>query len=111
MVERLVRERELERIGFHQRRLDSGPFEVAAGELELLRLDVDARQADTRELLSEHRQDRAHAAADLEQARAGLELCAVADQPVAPVLSLLHEPLLLGRSVSVHVVGHGSLDD
>ena len=58
---------------------------------------------DARELLSEHGQDRAGAAADLEQPRPGRELGAVADQPLAPVLGLLDEPLLLGRPVAVDV--------
>jgi hypothetical protein len=79
---------------------------VAASELELLRLDVDARQADTRELLPEHGEDGAGTAADLEQARPRLELRPVSDEPVAPVLRLLHEPLLFGRPVAVHVRAH-----
>ena len=58
-------------------------LEVPAGVVELLRLDVDSRQADAGELLSQYRQHCAHAAPDLEQARSGLELRAVADQPVA----------------------------
>src|ERR671914_1848289 len=78
---------------------------MSAGELQLLRLDVDAGQADARELLPEHGQDGADAATDLEQARPRLELRAVADQPVPPVLRLLDEALLLGRAVTVDVVG------
>jgi hypothetical protein len=108
VVERLVPERERERIGLHEGCFDSGPREVVPGELELLRLDVDARQADARKFLPEHRQYRTRAGADLEQPRPGLELSAVSDQPVAPVLRLLHEPLLLGRPVAVHVLGHRS---
>ena len=110
VVERLVLERELARIGLAQRCLDSGPLEVPARVVELLRLDVDSRQADAGELLSQYRQHSAHAGPDLEQARSGLELRAVADQPVAPVLRLLHEPLLLGRPIAVHVPGHGPHD-
>ena len=60
-----------------------------------------------RELLPEHRQHGAHAAADLEEARPRLELRAVADQAVAPVLRLLYEALLLGRPVTVDVRLHG----
>jgi hypothetical protein len=89
VVERLVRERERERVSLQQGCLDPGPLEVPAGEVELLRLDVDAGQADARELLSEHREHCTDAAADLEQACPGLELGAVADQPVPPVLRLL----------------------
>ena len=51
---------------------------------------------DSGEFLSENRQHRAYAGPDLEQARPRLELRAGADQPVAPVLRLLNEPLLLG---------------
>ena len=65
---------------------------MAAGELELLRLDVDAEELDARVLLTEYRQHRAHAAADLEQPGPGLEHGAVADEPVSPVLGLLDEP-------------------
>ena len=74
VLERLVLERECERIGLHEGCVDPGSLEVSPGELELLRLDVDAGQADARELLPEHRQDRADAGADLEQARSGREL-------------------------------------
>ena len=79
---------------------------MSAGVLELLRLDVDAGQVEPGEFLPEHRQDGAHAGTDLEQACAGLELRAVRDQPVPPVLSLLDEPLLLGSPVAVDVAGH-----
>ena len=41
-----------------------------------------------------------------EQTRSRFELRSVADQPVSPMLGLFHEPLLLGRAVSVNVVGH-----
>ena len=107
VVERLVLERERESVGLAQGRLDPGPREVLASEVELLRLDVDAEQPNARELLPEHREHRAHARADLEQPRPRLELRPVPDQPVPPVLGLLHEPLLLGRSIAVDVAGHG----
>src|SRR5262249_38964845 len=77
-----------------------------AGELELHRLDVDADQMDARELLPKHGQYCADAASDLQQARPGGELGAVCNQPVPPMLCLLHEPLLLPRAVAVDVVGH-----
>ena len=105
-VERLVREREGERIGLHQRCLDSGALQMTAGVLELLRLDVDAGEIEAGEFLPEHRQDSAHAGTDLEQACAGLELGAVSDQPVPPVLRLLDEPFLLGSPVAVDVLAH-----
>ena len=59
-----------------------------------------------RELLPQDGEHGADAAADLEQARTRLELGSVADQPVSPMLRLLDEPLLLGRAVSVNVLGH-----
>ena len=90
VVERLILERKRESVGLQQGRLDPGPREVLAGEGELLRLDVDAEQPNTRELLPEHREHRAHAAADLEQARPRRQLRAVADQPMPPMLSLFY---------------------
>jgi hypothetical protein len=45
VVERVVAERERQRIGLQQRRLDAGPLQVPPREVELLRLDVDADQA------------------------------------------------------------------
>jgi hypothetical protein len=56
--------------------------------------------------VTEDGQHRTDAAADLEQARSLVELRPVADQPVSPMLGLFHEPLLLGRAVSVNVAGH-----
>jgi hypothetical protein len=56
VVERLVPERQLERIGLPQGCLDACPRQVLAGEIELLRLDVDAKQTDAREFLPENRQ-------------------------------------------------------
>ena len=106
MVEILIRKRERERVGLTQRRLDAGALEVPLREVELLLLDVDAEELDTRELLSEHCEHRADARADLEQPRARLELGAVADQPVPPVLGLLDKPLLLRRSVTMNVRSH-----
>src|SRR5881275_3032255 len=108
VVERASRERERERIGLTQRCIDPGPLEVSPGEVELPLLDVDPEQSDTRILLPEYRQDRADPTADLEQTRPRLEVGAVADQPVPPVLGLLHEPLLLRRPVTVNVVSHAS---
>ena len=78
VVERPVLERERERIGLTQGRRDPGPLEVRAGEVELLALDVDAERRTPGILLPEHRQHRADAAADLEQARSGRELGPVA---------------------------------
>src|SRR5437016_60198 len=66
MVERLVLERERVCVSLTQGGLDTGALEVAPGELELLRLDVDAVEADTGELLPEDRQHCADAAPDLE---------------------------------------------
>ena len=60
-------------------------------------------QQKTARMTSEHGAD---TAADLEQPSAGRELRAVADQPVAPVLRLPDEALLLLRRVAVHVPGH-----
>ena len=80
-------------------------------EVELLPLDVDARQAKVRELLAEHRQYRTDATADLEQARPGLEVRAVTDQPMPPVLSLGDEPLLLRGAVAVDVVRRAHATD
>jgi hypothetical protein len=81
---------------------------VHTRELELLRLDVDAEQLHAPVLLPKHREHGADTAAHLEQPRPGLERSAVADQPMAPVLCLLDEPLLLGRSVAVDIGGHRS---
>src|SRR5918996_1588145 len=53
---------------------------MPAREGELLRLDVDAVEADARELLAEHREHRADAASDLEQPRPRLERRAVGFQ-------------------------------
>jgi hypothetical protein len=107
VVERLFIERERERVSLQQGRLDPRSLEVNAGEIKLLSLDIDAEESNTREFLSEDRQDRADSAADLEQACSGLELGAVADQPVSPVLCLLDEPVLLARAVAVNVLGYG----
>src|SRR5439155_21483542 len=102
VVERAIGERECKRIGLTQRRLDARPLEVSPSEVELLLLDVDAEQLDTRVLLSQHRQNCADATADLEQTCSRVEPRAVANQPVPPVLSLLPEPLLLRRPVTVN---------
>jgi len=103
VVEGAIGERERERVALTQRCLDAGSLEVFPSEVELLLLDVDAEQLDARVLLTKHRQDCADATADLEQTCPRLELGAVADQPVPPVLSLLDEPLLLRRPVTVNV--------
>src|SRR6266581_2535905 len=105
-VERAIGERERERIGLAQCCLDACAREVSPREVELLLLNVDAEQLDTRVLLSQYRQNCADAAADLEQTCSRLERGAVANQPVPPVLSLLHEPLLLRRPVTVNVISH-----
>ena len=93
MVEELIRERERECVGLTQPCLDAGALQVPPRKVELLLLDVNAVELDTGELLSEHCEDCADAGADLDQARARLELGAVANQPVPPVLGLRHEPL------------------
>jgi hypothetical protein len=108
VVERLVAERERERISLGQSRLDPRPPQVASGELELSRLDVDAGESKARELLPEDGEYRADSAADLEQARPGVEPGAVADQAVSPVLCLLDEPLLLAGSVTMNVLGYAA---
>jgi hypothetical protein len=81
---------------------------MAAGELELLLLDVHADEVDVREFLPEDRQDCADSAADLQEACAWLEVGAVVDEPVSPVLGLLNEAALLARSVAVNVLGYAS---
>jgi catechol 2,3-dioxygenase-like lactoylglutathione lyase family enzyme len=106
VVEGLVRERQGKRVALAQGRLDSGSPEMAARELELCRLDVDADETQTGKLLSEHGQHRADATSDFEQACTGAELRAIRDQAMAPVLGLLDEPLLLDRPVSVDVLRH-----
>jgi hypothetical protein len=106
VVERLVVERECAGIRLDEGGLHTGSLEVPARVRELLRLDVDAVEADARELLAEHRQHRADAAPDLQEPRSRLERRAVGDQAVAPVLRLLHETLLLARAVAVDVVAH-----
>ena len=90
---------ERECVGLTQRRLDPGALEVPPRKVKLLLLDVDAVELDTGELLSEHCEDCADPGADLDQTRAWLELGAVADQLVPPVLGLLHEPLLLDEAL------------
>src|SRR2546429_2339364 len=106
VVERAIGERERERIGLTQRRLDARPLEMSPSEVELLLLDVDAEQLDTRVLLSQYRQDCADATADLEQTCSRLEFRAVANQSVTPVLGLFDEPLLLRRPITVNVLSH-----
>jgi hypothetical protein len=106
VVERTILERKRQGVGIHQRRLDAGPLEVAAGEVELLRFDVDSREDDPRKLLAEDSEHRTDAAPDLEQPRARRKRSAVGDQPVTPVLRLLDESLVLARPVAVDVVGH-----
>jgi hypothetical protein len=76
--------------------------------IRLFLFDVDADEPDVRESLTEHREDGADSAADLEQASSALERGAVADQPISPVLGLLDEPLLLARAVAMNVAGHSS---
>ena len=106
MVEGGVLERDGGRIRLDQRRLDARALEVPPRVLELLRLDVDAGEAQTGELLPEHGEHGPDAAAQLEEARPGLERRPVDDQPLAPVLRLLDQPLLLARPVSVNVLRH-----
>lgn len=106
VVERPVRERERERVGLEQGRLDTGLLEMPARVVELRGLDVDPVETDAGELLSQHGQHGAHAAADLEEPRPGLEGRAVRDEPVPPVLCLLDESLLLARAVPMDVLAH-----
>ena len=79
---------------------------MAAGELELSRLDVNAGESNAREFLPEDGEYRADSAADLEQARPGVEPGSVADQAVSPMLCLLDQPLLLAGSVTMNVLGY-----
>ena len=81
---------------------------MAAGELELSRLDVDAGKPNAREFLPEDGEYRADSAADVEQARPGVEPGSVADQAVSPVLCLLDQPLLLAGSVTMNVLGYAT---
>jgi hypothetical protein len=81
---------------------------MAAGEFELLGLDVHADQVDVRKLLPEDCEDGADSAADLEEPRTRLEVRAVADQPVSPMFGLLDKPVLLARSVAVNILGDAS---
>ena len=106
VVEERIRERERECVGLTQRRLDAGAHEVPPRKVKLLRLDINAVELDTGELLSEHCKDCADPGTDLDQTRARLELAALADQSMPPVLGLLHEPLLLRGSVTVNVRTH-----
>ena len=108
VVVRLVAERERERISLGQGRLDPRPPQVAAGEVELTRFDVNAGESNAREFLPEDREYRADSAADLEQARPGVEPGSVADQAVSPVLRLLDQPLLLAGSVTMNVLGYAT---
>jgi hypothetical protein len=77
-------------------------------ELELLRFNVHAGEVDAREFLSKDRQHRTDSAAHLEETCSRLELRAVTDQAVAPVLGLIDEPMLLACPVSVNVLGYVS---
>ena len=108
VVERRVLERERQRVGFQQCRLDSASLEVNTRELELLRLDVDAEQSHARELLPEHRQHRSHAAADLEQSRPGLELACRRESAGAASARPVDEALLLLRRVAMDIPAHGN---
>ncbi len=105
MVERAVVERERERIALYQAGFDTSSPQMLARELELLLLDVDADEADPREFLPQYGEDGADAAADLEEAGTRLELGAVADQPVSPMLRLLDKAVLLACAVAVNVLG------
>jgi hypothetical protein len=53
VVERLLAERERERVSLNKRRVDPHSLEVFAGEFELFLLDVDAEESDLREFLTE----------------------------------------------------------
>jgi hypothetical protein len=66
VVERLCLEWQRERVSLHERRANACSLQVAASELELFRLDVDADELNARELLAEDRQDSAYAATNLE---------------------------------------------
>jgi hypothetical protein len=108
VVEGAVVERERERIALYQAGFDASPAQVLARELELLLLDVDADEADPREFLPQDGEDGADAATDLEETGTRLELGAVADQPVSPVLRLLDKAVLLACAVAVNVLGDAS---
>jgi hypothetical protein len=107
VVEGLVRERELDRVALRQGCLDPGALEVRAGELQLLRLDIETEEPHARILLTKDGQHGAHPAAHLEEPRARLERRSVANQPVPPVLGLLDQPLLLRRRIAMHVARYG----
>src|SRR4051812_44155760 len=76
---------------------------MAPRKLELLPLNVHTGQLNAGELLPEHRQDSTDPTTHLEQACPWLELRAIADQAVSPVLGLHHQALLLGRAVAMDV--------
>jgi hypothetical protein len=108
VVERAGAERERERISLDQARFDPRSLQVFAGEIELLLLDVDADEADAWEFLPQDCEDSADSAAELEEACTRLEVGAVADQSVSPVLRLLDKAVLLACAVAVDVLGDAS---
>jgi hypothetical protein len=66
VVERLIAERERERVSLHKRRVHPRSPKVSAGEFELLLLDVDAVESDLWEFLTKDSEDGADSAANLE---------------------------------------------
>jgi hypothetical protein len=103
VVERFRLERERKRIRASQVGFDTQSREIVATELDLTRLDVDARQDEARKRLSQDAQHGTDSAADLEQPRPGLEVGAGKDQVLAPMRRLGDQPLLLGGLVAVDV--------
>jgi hypothetical protein len=94
VVKRALAKRDRKRVSFHKRRVDPSSPEVSASEFELFLLNVDAEESDVREFLTEDREDGADSTADLEQPCSTLGLCAVADQPLSPMLCLLDRALV-----------------
>src|SRR5262249_14520446 len=92
-----------EGIGASKIRAQAEPGEVLTCGQDLPFFDIDSRQRDSGERLAEHSEDRADAAADLQEPGTRLEHGPVEDQLLAPMLRLRQESILLTALIAVDV--------
>ena len=109
-VEMAIGTGKLRGVAHHElHRFASQAGQMTAGGGDLLRVEVDAAEPRFGVGLSDLAEHRAHAAADLQQVFAGMELQVVGQQ-IPQQIGLLHEPALfpLARAVDVAgLPGHG----
>jgi hypothetical protein len=108
-VEMAIGTGKLRGVAHHElHRFASQAGQMTAGGGDLLRVEVDAAEPRFGVGLSDLAEHRAHAAADLQQVFAGMEL-QVVGQERAQQIRLLHEPALFpfARAVDVGAAGHG----